>query len=798
MMKEFLVFLGAVMVCSLASADISLLGNNEPWKNVNDGDFDLVPGWRTHASPCWTVNGALSKDGKKAGVKSGCFTSGGHPLTVVDSQILDQIPAYDQPVAGDVLAWRFQARSEYTCKAAASMRLVFGDQVRTLAEKVPLPGNADPSSVVRGTYTITAADAAAGMPFVRMELSSEDYIKVFLEAVDLKVLDSSTACPARLTAQVVGRQVQLNWDGEGVFSVYRKGGHEKFFKQLAANICESSYADSSIIDGVEYRYLLTVMQNGRESSPSRSSVVRKADSVPPLVPADVKALGGDAEVELFWKGASPDIEYFVVYRNGRVINDHCNGESYIDFSPVKSAVNRYEIVAVDFSGNKSDPSEGVTAEVKAVLGASWSDLILPMPVHTALRSDLWGAEGVLPRDPENGIEDSEWSYWGGRPVKGRDGKYHLIVARWPEGGRMGHWEWTRSTTAYAVSDTPTGPYRVVRDITYEYKNGLGHNPDIIMVNDGSYILYSIVARQPTLFHSDSMSGPWKVLGELKVHLPPGTGPDENYIYQGNLSGIHLDDGRYLLVNKFGGMMMSESTDPLGPYNILTGFIQQNETVPEKYRQYGYEDPVIWRDQVQFHMMINAFWNYRCIYLRSPDGIHWKCDPGTAYTPACTAYEDGTRTSWYKLEHPHVLTDEYGRATHLSLAVIDTVKREDFANDTHSSKNMIMPLVVPKRITMRNSTPVTKDTPKIAILIHSEEGFDAAKDLDLDSLRFGASEEVNFGRGAIAARIQAVKKGAVVIFKGAGNGITEKNFVCKLIGRTKDGGLVVGYSKLVAE
>ena len=32
----------------------------------------------------------------------------------------------------------------------------------------------------------------------------------------------------------------------------------------------------------------------------------------------------------------------------------------------------------------------------------FSDLIKPMPIMGELRSDLWGAESVLPRDPDNG------------------------------------------------------------------------------------------------------------------------------------------------------------------------------------------------------------------------------------------------------------------------------------------------------------------------------------------------------------------------------------------------------------
>ena len=36
-----------------------------------------------------------------------------------------------------------------------------------------------------------------------------------------------------------------------------------------------------------------------------------------------------------------------------------------------------------------------------------------MLVSGELTTDTWGSEGVVPRYVDNGIEDSEWSCWGG-------------------------------------------------------------------------------------------------------------------------------------------------------------------------------------------------------------------------------------------------------------------------------------------------------------------------------------------------------------------------------------------------
>ena len=64
-----------------------------------------------------------------------------------------------------------------------------------------------------------------------------------------------------------------------------------------------------------------------------------------------------------------------------------------------------------------------------VKGARFMDRFLPMKGNV-LSSDTWGADCVLPRYVDNGIEDGIWSYWGGNIRKGEDGKYHLFVCGW--------------------------------------------------------------------------------------------------------------------------------------------------------------------------------------------------------------------------------------------------------------------------------------------------------------------------------------------------------------------------------
>ena len=183
------------------------------------------------------------------------------------------------------------------------------------------------------------------------------------------------------------------------------------------------------------------------------------------------------------------------------------------------------------------------------------------------------------------------------------------------------------------------------------------------------------------------------------------------------------------------------------------------------------------------------------YLRSKDGINWKIDAGEAYIPGITKYEDGTVEDWYKYERIKVLQDEYGRAVQANFAVIDTLKREDKPNDNHSSKNISIPLTKSLLINVHNEKIIDGQTKLIHIKINAEAGFDPNTDIDLNSLRFGASEEVNFGRGSKMQKTEKSGNDLIVTFSGDDNGITKNDFVAKLLGKTSQGKLLYGYARL---
>jgi len=115
------------------------------------------------------------------------------------------------------------------------------------------------------------------------------------------------------------------------------------------------------------------------------------------------------------------------------------------------------------------------------------DYFLPMPIQSPLVSNVWGAPGVFPRDPQNGLEDTtmkQWCYWDGQIIKGPGGKYHMFASRWDQA--RGHNGWFGSLAVHAVSDQVMGPY-IDKGLCWpDNQGGKGHNVTALVLPDGRY------------------------------------------------------------------------------------------------------------------------------------------------------------------------------------------------------------------------------------------------------------------------------------------------------------------------
>lgn len=421
---------------------------------------------------------------------------------------------------------------------------------------------------------------------------------------------------------------------------------------------------------------------------------------------------------------------------------------------------------------------------KLVPGGQFMDRFLPMPEGT-LSSDVWGAKAVLPRYIDNGIEDDSISWWGGNILKGDDGKYHFFLCGWKEDNPDGHMGYKLYSIQYhAICDNSIGPFKVIEVLSE------GHNTEILQLKDGRYLLYHVTGKEPekhcNYLISKSLDGPW----EMNV-LP--LDPRDRPLRIGggtwfhNMSFTKREDGSVLMLSRQGSIWISETGT--SPYHLIT----ERSVYPMVAGRY--EDPVIWRDNIQYHAIVNDWIGRTAFYLRSKDGVNWISDPGQAYAPGIACHESGYEENWFKYERIRMLQDEYGRAIQANFAVIDTLKHYDLPNDRYSSKNISIPLNPGMLLSLEDNTPISRTTKEIRVRIKAEKNFKPVKKVDVESLRFGASSEVNFGRGAVALRSEEDGEDLIVVFEAKNHCIDESEFAPKVIGKDNKGGMVYGYTRL---
>ncbi len=311
------------------------------------------------------------------------------------------------------------------------------------------------------------------------------------------------------------------------------------------------------------------------------------------------------------------------------------------------------------------------------------DYFLPIPINGALSKEAWGAATVGPRDQKNGLEDAtmkDWNYWDGKIIKGPDGKYHMFASRWEQ--TKGHRGWSGSKAVHAVSDNLTGPYEDRGLCWPNDAGGKGHNVTAFQLPDGRYAILISETRPGTVFVSNSLDGPWEVLGNITVADDPKWRASNEII-------LPRPDGRFEMFGRRGVVMLSDNV--LGPYvaqgpSIYLGI----EGLPKDDLRH-FEDPVLWYSGDLYHIVVNSWSQRKAYHLTSKDGITGWTYRGLAYDPTVDfiRYTDGTVNRWTKLERPSVYI-ENGHVAAVTLDVIDVQKEEQKGNDGHGSKIIVIP------------------------------------------------------------------------------------------------------------
>jgi hypothetical protein len=313
------------------------------------------------------------------------------------------------------------------------------------------------------------------------------------------------------------------------------------------------------------------------------------------------------------------------------------------------------------------------------------DYFLPTPIVGSLVSNVWGAPGVYPRDPRNGLEDTtmkQWCYWDGQVIKGPDGRYHMFASRWDQS--RGHDGWWGSSAVHAVSDKLVGLYTDKGLCWPDNQGGKGHNVTALVLPDGRNAVVVSETRPGDVFVSKSLEGPWEQLGSIQVDAN-GFNPKDGRM--SNVSVMVRPDGGFEIVPRSGAILTS-TNGILGPYKIQGPSVYpQVAGLPLR----NLEDPVVWYSGGLYHIVVNGWSDRKALHLTSRDGItNWKFR-GLAYDPTTdfVRYADGTVNHWNKIERPAVVI-ENGHVTCFTFAVLDVPKNEERGNDSHGSKVIVVP------------------------------------------------------------------------------------------------------------
>lgn len=306
---------------------------------------------------------------------------------------------------------------------------------------------------------------------------------------------------------------------------------------------------------------------------------------------------------------------------------------------------------------------------------------------------------------ENMQVDSAWHIWCGSMVKGSDGKYHQYYSRWPR--QTGHEGWiNHSEIAYAVSDTPEGPYAFQNVALGAYSDhawdgAMAHNPYILTAN-GKYYLYYIATsgkvlsanegvgaystdwwiRRNTqrigLAVADCPAGPWKRLPSPVLENSTDTTAFDAMCVTN--PAVCIGRGGkvvmlYKAVSRNGTIMGGKVrfsvafADSLeGPFKKSNRLIFQPED-PEA--RMVAEDPFVWYDQHtdKYYAIVRDVIRQfagedsgKLALMESDDAIHWQTTCYPKILPPNLYFKDGTvyDAKEYGVERPFLYMDDEGK------------------------------------------------------------------------------------------------------------------------------------------
>lgn len=293
--------------------------------------------------------------------------------------------------------------------------------------------------------------------------------------------------------------------------------------------------------------------------------------------------------------------------------------------------------------------------------------------------------------PETGVfRSDDFDIWGGSPVKGDDGRYHLYYSRWPH--RLGHHAWvTHSEIAHATSKSPFGPWEF-QDVALPARGGdywdgsCTHNPTVLIKNGRFYLYYmgnrgdGVVEKPLNWRHrnnqrigvavAESPDGPWERFDKPVVDISEDANAVDALCVSNPAVTLRPDGGVLMIYKTVAkqlelpsggpvGVGVAIANDPAGPFRKLDAkpFAVEGE-------RFAAEDPYVWRGDDRYWAIVKdrnghftGIKGFTLALFESHDGIQWTPAKNLLVAKPGFRWEGGEEEKLVIMERPQILFDD---------------------------------------------------------------------------------------------------------------------------------------------
>jgi hypothetical protein len=179
--------------------------------------------------------------------------------------------------------------------------------------------------------------------------------------------------PTGLAAQAGDARIDLSWQasaGATTYNLKRSGSSAGPYTTIASGLTTTAYADTSVVNGTTYYYVVTALNSAGESGPSAYVGAKPQAANPvPAAPTDLNATSPKkGQIKLTWSPSSGALSYIIQRAPAlagpyATLKSNVTTTSYLDNKVTSRSTYYYVVVAVN-AGAQSPPSNVATAVAK--------------------------------------------------------------------------------------------------------------------------------------------------------------------------------------------------------------------------------------------------------------------------------------------------------------------------------------------------------------------------------------------------------------------------------------------------